>query len=221
MNQHLTDSRANDYLDGALPPAEQADVQAHVADCVQCRDELDALRQLLAEVQSLPRGIRPERDLLPSIHQAIDRERVIPIAGWRSRTLWSMRWAVATAAMLLIVATAVITQAVAKKYRVTDSAATPPVSGSAVLVTREVDKLETEYRDAIAELQQLIEAQRTQLSPVTLRLLEQNLQIIDRAIQESRAALQEDPANDIINEMLWSAYEKKLELLRRATATST
>ena len=219
MNEHLSETRINDYLDGVLGAADHADLEAHVRVCASCHNEVEATRQLLAALHALPQGIAPERDLLPGIHQAIDREQVVALEGWRSRSLWSMRWAVATAAVLLVMATAVITQVVAKKQQ-TRSVALPTAVHN-TLVSQQLNQLEGKYENAIAELQQLIEAQRSELAPSTLQLLEHNLRVIDAAIRESRAALQQDPANDLVNEMLWSAYEKKLELLRRVTTIST
>jgi hypothetical protein len=184
-----------------------------------CRVELESTQELLQQLHALPPGIAPDRDLLSAIHSVIDREQVVGLAGWRTRTLWSMRWAVATAAVLLVMATAVITQVVAKKYQAGPVAA--PHAPGTTLVNQSMKQLEDKYQGAIAELQQLIEAQRSELAPGTMQLLERNLQIIDAAIQESRAALEQDPGNDLVNEMLWSAYEKKLELLRRATTITT
>ena len=49
-------------------------------------------------------------------------------------------------------------------------------------------------------------------------MLEQNLQTIDGAIEQSRRALEADPANAFLNRHLESARQRKLALLRRATA---
>ena len=84
-------------------------------------------------------------------------------------------------------------------------------------MTAEQTVLEQKYTTAIDELQNLIDAQRASLPPSTLRLLEENMRLIDAAIRDSRAALQQNPENELINESLWSAYEQKLELVRRAT----
>lgn len=215
MTGHLNETRINDYLDSVLAAADRAALEAHTQSCALCRNQLESVRELLVEVRALPRAIRPERDLLPGIHDAIDRDQVLVLRSWRARSLWSLRWAVATAAVLLIMATAVITQAVAKKGQAA-SVATASAPG-VTLVNRDLAALEQKYTLAITELQQLIAAQSTELAPGTLRLLERNLQVIDTAIRESRAALEQEPGNAMINEMLWSAYEKKLELLRRAT----
>jgi hypothetical protein len=52
-------------------------------------------------------------------------------------------------------------------------------------------------------------------------LLQQNLRVIDRAIRESQDALEQDPNSELIHDLLRSAYQRKLELLRRAAAPAT
>jgi hypothetical protein len=215
--EHLTELQLNDYADELLSEAERAPLDAHLASCAECRAELAALRSVIADVHALPPGVRPARDLLPGIHAAIDTKKVTPIDAWRTRSLWSARVPLAAAAILLVVASVVVTRILDQPGPAV-SAYTPQPNGSSVLVSQQVNELETRYEGAIAELQQMIDAQRAQLSPTTVRVLEENLRVIDRAIRESRAALQADPANQMVNEMLWSAYEKKLELLRRATS---
>jgi anti-sigma factor RsiW len=221
MTLHLTEEQLNDLADGTLIAGEVAAAESHLAACAVCRTELSALQQMLAEVHALPRGVPPQRDLLPEIHGQLDREpvRTMP-ARWRVQTIWSARYALATAAVLLIIATAVFTRLLID--RTPDTTVATPVTAPATtvgaqLVSNRATVLEQKYQTAITELQALIDAQRTSLSPTTIRLLEENLRLIDIAIRESRAALHQDPQNELINEALWSAYERKLELLRRTT----
>ena len=74
------------------------------------------------------------------------------------------------------------------------------------------------YDEAIADLEQALEAGRANLDPVTVRILESNLGAIDKAIDQSRQALAADPANVYLNNHLADARQRKLALLRRATA---
>jgi hypothetical protein len=47
-------------------------------------------------------------------------------------------------------------------------------------------------------------------------IIEKNLEIIDAAIAQSRAALARDPASMMLSEQLTHALDKKVELLRTA-----
>jgi len=74
------------------------------------------------------------------------------------------------------------------------------------------------YDEAIADLQQTLDAGRSRLDAETVRVLELNLVAIDRAIEQCRRALAADPANKYLNDHLVAAKKRKLGLLRRATA---
>jgi tetratricopeptide (TPR) repeat protein len=71
------------------------------------------------------------------------------------------------------------------------------------------------YDEAIADLQQALEAGRARLDPGTIRILEANLDAIDTAIEQSRRALATDPANVYLHSHLAEARQRKLALLRR------
>jgi hypothetical protein len=74
------------------------------------------------------------------------------------------------------------------------------------------------YDEAIADLEQTLNAGRADLDPGTIRILESNLAAIDTAIDQSRQALAADPANVYLNNHLADSRQRKLALLRRATA---
>jgi hypothetical protein len=74
------------------------------------------------------------------------------------------------------------------------------------------------YDEAIADLEQTLEAGRADLDPGTVKILEANLAAIDKAIAQSREALAGDPANVYLNNHLAEARQRKLALLRRATS---
>ncbi len=74
------------------------------------------------------------------------------------------------------------------------------------------------YDEAIADLEQALNAGRADLDPATIKVLETNLAAIDTAISESRQALAADPANVYLNNHLADERQRKLALLRRAAA---
>ena len=77
---------------------------------------------------------------------------------------------------------------------------------------------DTPYEAAVTDLEARAQAGRTRLDPATVRILEENLASIDRAIDQSRRALAADPANLYLNRHLAAARQRKLALLRRASA---
>ena len=68
----------------------------------------------------------------------------------------------------------------------------------------------------IGELQTLLKQKRSQLDPATVQVVEDNLNLIDVAVKQARAALAKDPASGFLNERLDNALQKKVELLRTA-----
>jgi hypothetical protein len=72
------------------------------------------------------------------------------------------------------------------------------------------------YGKEIAMLQALVSQRKTQLDPSTVAVIEKNLQIIDAAIEQSKAALAKDPASLLLSQQLSHALDKKVELLRTA-----
>ncbi|HEX6051700.1 MAG TPA: zf-HC2 domain-containing protein [Gemmatimonadaceae bacterium] len=71
--------------------------------------------------------------------------------------------------------------------------------------SREIDRLRAVFAQT-----------RHQLDPRTAAIIEANLKVIDEAIAQSKAALEQDPASRFLTEQLNSALDKKLELLRTA-----
>jgi tetratricopeptide (TPR) repeat protein len=94
----------------------------------------------------------------------------------------------------------------------------PQVAASADPSVVPASLADPRYDEAIADLQQALNAGRADLDPGTIRVLEANLEVIDKAIEQSRRALAADPANVYLNNHLADARQRKLALLRRAAA---
>jgi hypothetical protein len=73
------------------------------------------------------------------------------------------------------------------------------------------------YDREIGSLRDMLATRRSELDTATVRVLEENLTIIDRAIDQSRQALVRDPNSTFLIDHLNSALGRKVELLRTAT----
>jgi hypothetical protein len=89
-------------------------------------------------------------------------------------------------------------------------------SGDTKLVAGSSRREKPTYDHEIATLRGIVRERRSELDPKTLSVLEHNIQIIDDAIAQSRAALARDPRSRFLGEQLDDALDKKLELLRTA-----
>ena len=72
------------------------------------------------------------------------------------------------------------------------------------------------YAAAVADLERVLAQGRSRLDTATVRVIEKNLGIIDRAIRDAQSALAADPANSYLNLHLAQEMRRKLELLRQA-----
>jgi hypothetical protein len=172
------------------------------------RDRFD--EALDAALAALPREIRPERDLREDIWSRIHEPR--------ARTLWSARYTLAAAAVLLVALSSLITLAVINRERRMDFAAGH--RDDVTLVASDAGTLERQYSEEVEELEMVLRKSRGALSPETVRILQENLTIIDSAIREAQSALAADPNSDMLVDLLRSAYQRKLELLRQAAESS-
>ena len=75
FNPHVND-RLSEYLDGRLAAAEAARVEAHLAGCPVCADELDGIRKTIVTLQTLPE-VEPPRSF------AINEAMVRPVSSYR------------------------------------------------------------------------------------------------------------------------------------------
>jgi hypothetical protein len=95
-----------------------------------------------------------------------------------------------------------------------------PAIGPSAQVTR-ANFADEQFDRAIADLEQILAAQRDELDPRTVVVIERNLAVIDEAIRQARTALDADPANTFLNSHLADARRRKLDLLRRATSLAS
>lgn len=74
------------------------------------------------------------------------------------------------------------------------------------------------YDAAIAELQTSLDQRRSTLDTSTVRIVAQNLAIIDKAIADARTALAADPSSRYLNTYLASTMRRKVDFLRRVNS---
>lgn len=231
MTDQWTD-RLSEYLDGLLPPAERAALEAHLAGCAACAETLAELRRVLARARALD-DQPPAADLWAGIAARIG---LTPAAGAgvldleeRRRSRWARRRfslsvpQLAAASVALMVLSAGAAWLVRSRTPSTLATATTPVLAPAVMGRASWTTATTRYDAAVADLERALEQGRRggRLDSTTVRILAENLRIIDRAILQAQAALAADPGNTYLNLHLAETMRRKLELLRQATAIAS
>ena len=74
----------------------------------------------------------------------------------------------------------------------------------------------SEYDRDVSRLRAILQERRSELDSSTVTVLERNLDLIDRAIAESRAALERDPGSEFLADQLARVMTKKVAILRTA-----
>jgi hypothetical protein len=168
---------------------------------------------LLAEVARLPRSIEPPSDLWRPISTRIGEQKVVTgVFGSARRPWWTRGPSLAAAAAALVVLSSTVTMLVVRRTGVAPAAS--------AMLSSDFISLEAQYALAAEEIVVALAQGEVGMTEGTRRVLERNLRVIDNAINESRAALARDPANQELKDMVLTVYQHKLDLLRRATTPS-
>jgi hypothetical protein len=212
--------RLSDYLDHEIDQAERASIDRHLAGCANCRTTLEELRAVIARASSLD-DAAPARDLWSGVAARIagGRTHASRVVLFRRaiaarRFTFNVPQLAAAGLALMVLSGGLVWMARSGDPR----ADFQPMSAQEVPAVAPANFADAHYEDAIADLQRTLQAGRTTLDPETIRALDDNLAIIDRAIDQCRRALASDPANIYLNTHLAEARQRKLSLLRRASA---
>jgi anti-sigma factor RsiW len=204
--------RLSEYLDDELGTSERAEVETHLRGCVTCRTDLEALRRVVARAAALP-DVSPDTDLWSGIASKIGAPRAGTSGKQPRRFAFTLPQLIAASLALMVLSGGMVWLARLGGPQ-SDFPTTTATGPAAVTLASFADSA---YDAAIADLQKALETDRARLDQETLRVLEENLGTIDRAINQCRAALAADPANVYLNTYLAETLARKLSLLRRAT----
>jgi putative zinc finger protein len=214
----------SDYLDGELSDQEQRAVAAHLAECPECSATLEQLRAVMNRAQHLE-PLLPPADLWKGVSERIaSPEGVRPVVGrFGAHRRLSFTWPELIAASILLV---VISGWAA--LRLTSSTSAPAtahveIPNQPVVSGRQPDVVtasfeDKEYDAAVVDLERALQSGRGQLDPATVKIVEDNLAIIDQAVDDARRALAADPANADLSGYLVETRRRKLDVLRSAAA---
>jgi len=217
----------SEYLDGTLPNAERAALDAHLATCAECRETLDELRRVTDRARELD-DRPPTKDLwagiaarigsgtaVVSIDSARNRVPAAGTAGTARRLSFSVPQAIAAGITLVAASSAAMWLSMRTPSAPAGSATQRP---SIDLNTSWQPPVDSTVDQVVTQMRQMVSQERSRLDTGTVRILEKNLAIIDSAIAEARRALAQDPNNNYLNHHLADTMRRKADLLRRASA---
>jgi len=170
--------------------------------------------KLLRAARGLATDVSPERDLWPAIAASL----TVPRAARKSR--WSPLLAQAAAAILLVGASSLLTY-VAVRHDGNDSPPQVVQAPTPVRLTFErvafggEDTLASVYGRASGNVGTQLDLELASLSPEAREDVQRNLAVIHQAIDEIAAALEKEPDNVFLQELLVAAYGHELALMNR------
>ena len=232
--------RFTDYLADELDAASREALEDHVAECGACRGVLEEVRDVMARARGLEE-LHPPRDLWPGIAAAIRgpvrpraeaasaRVIALPTSG-RARSKAGARTIAFTAPQLAAAAIVLIGMSVmttwwagpglgvrdAERSESATRVAEGPAGagqGSAVTPASDLPTPPDALSEELATLEEVLGAAHSRLDPNTVRVLERNLDVIERAIADSHRALALDPGNEFLTQHLERVYQRKIEYL--------
>jgi hypothetical protein len=237
---HPADDQLQDFADEALDVVERAKVDAHLAHCDACSDTLEAIVALKGEALALGADVTPPARGWDAIEDRISRAASADVTPLAPRSALALRsslaprrssaprapfgaaqWIARAAglvlaagfggALLLAAMRMWPGEALDEGDLSEQAAAGVPVPSAAALVAEA-------YGPSIAELEEALAAGQASLDPETLRVVQENLQIIEEAIARARAAIESDPGRHGPVRSLDSLYAAMVQLLLRAAA---
>ena len=216
-------------VDEALDPRDRRRVDAHLTGCEACREHLADLRAIRSLAATLE-PIEPPARVWHDVRRRVAAERRAPRVAVRWWSRWSVggawpiraaglwpRWSVGGMALAAAAGIVLATVLVRSLDRVPLPASDMPGGTVRPAPASGVGPFEPAYVSAIRDLEQLAGA-RAPVLPAVQTVLAGNLAVVERAIAESRSAVEAAPGSEVARDRLRAGLARKLALLRTSAA---
>lgn len=173
---------------------------------------------LLRQVAALPKEIEPSHDLWPGIRARLEQAAPTPQAAPRGLSWsWALAAGVAVASVSVLFTWMAVRAPDDGPAQVAGLAPTPiqalqPVSYGGY------SRLGPEYVETRAQMLDLFKSRLAELPEETRTRVEQDLTIIQTAVDDIDAALVADPSSKLLNKLLLSTYQEEMRLYTRVAA---
>ena len=218
MTDHLSFDDLCDLADGVAEPRRAHEWRAHLDGCPECTGRLAELTSLSADAARLPLEIAPPPEVWTAVRAGLaPRGRASGISWWTP----SVRRLAAAGLLIAASSSALTLLAVRARDGATTVARGPiraaPDQPTVPGLPAHLASAEQGYARSVEALRRTLDERRDSLATSTVETVERSLRVADAAIAEAREALARDPANGLLAEIFASNYERKIDLLRRAT----
>lgn len=227
MNCEKCQNLISDFLDGALSHEDQKTLNSHLEECLDCADVRNDLQSIVGFCRS-NRGdyTAPpnERALWLRIRNVIDAgassAAVAPAPSRRSLSNWLGRsWElsfpqlVASAAAIVLVVS-LSTAVGLRRWQGGGKVTTVTTSDELRLAAADVRDRVAKQQQLISYWNQRVEFNKARWSPEMRETFDRNLKVIDQTVNDSIDTLAQNPHDEVSEEMLNTALNEKLSLLK-------
>lgn len=207
-----------DLADGRLDAVAERAAGRHAEGCAACQAVVADLRTISAAAFTLDR-LEPPARVWTRVQERLAHEQITPasarLLAWpRTRTAWGV-WAGAAAALVLATLIGLVPLLQRRDAVGATADVTAPDGTLVESVQADLQAAEQHYEKAIDGLQAIARADGGELEPQVAAVFQKNLQVIDQAIGESRAALRAQPASTNVQDGLFDAMRAKVALLQQ------
>jgi hypothetical protein len=214
-----------ELVDDTLGPIRAADLEQHLNDCASCRAFAQDLQRIHDLAVSLDRPAPPAGVWLQVAGRLRQEGRLqAPATAPRARQSRSAILAIAAALLVAVGGSIFLLVPYLRTQDDATQQAAQPAGGNAA-VTESVQGIEEHFRLAeqhmqagIAKLEEAARLDQGVMDPQTAAMLKKNLEMIDQAIAESRAALRAEPQSTIARDSLFNALRRKVAVLQDTIA---
>lgn len=211
-------------VDGTLGAIREADLQQHLDGCDACRALLGDLERIRDLAGSLEEPAPPDGVWIQIAGRLRQEGRVQQPPPAPARPARSRLALMGIAAGLIAAVGASLVLLLPALDDGTPEPAPSSASGGAA-GTEAVQSIEDHFRLAeqhmqagIAKLEEAARLDESAVDPQTAAMLKKNLEMIDQAIAESRAALRAEPQSTVARDSLFNALRRKVSLLQDTVA---
>lgn len=207
----------SDYIDGSLELGEQTQIERHLADCESCRAVRDDLLQIVHFSHQLPQHA-PSGAVWSRIEADVLEDR----GSWFRTVSWwawlktrhfnlSLPQMAATAAAVVIAVSAVV---LVSRQDAAQNNARVVAPGSLGIEANPLSNPDFQQLEKqINRLSETVEQRKVEWNPELRSAFERNLLYVDQCLAECRHQLNNNPTDDVSQELMLNAYREKVRLL--------
>jgi hypothetical protein len=232
MNCEKYQDLLSDFIDGSLAPEDHKIVDGHLSTCGACtdaRNDLSAIVGFCLEHRNEYEAVPNERALWLRISNVIEvdsmaasRTTIPANAGWWFRLMnrsWQLSFPQLAAATVIIVVVSMVSLLGVRRLGFTGSGAgiqsagvIPPLSGTSVT------ERYRQQQQVIAYWNDRVEMNKARWNPQMRDTFDKNMSVIDAAVDDSMRQLNQNPHDEVSEEILNAALTDKVELLKEFAA---